>query len=254
MTAPTAIAAVISHGQTEKLFAIQLIRTWLATKGTAPSRTSASDRSSRRSAMRSVRMRRSSRTQLLEGPLRVLTQHRVRVLSELLHHGLLCSAAAVPKCDERVATQVARVVGGHVQAVEPPDELVALPRQPLDERDVRCRVARRLRPAAALLDAAVPRAQVLADVAAVDLRAELRAVLRRDRLGRLGPVGEALRRVEGSRLVERAGRAGIDAERAGAAIELERRRRLDLDVGDQRSEDDPGTVAPRDQHRVLSVE
>ena len=47
---------------------------------------------------------------------------------------------------------------------------------------------------------------------------------------------------------------GVDAEPALAAVELERRGRLDLDVGDERAEDDPRAVAPRDQHRVLAVE
>ena len=42
--------------------------------------------------------------------------------------------------------------------------------------------------------------------------------------------------------------------RATTAVELERRGRLDLDVGDERPEDDPGAVFARDQHRVLAVE
>ena len=106
----------------------------------------------------------------------------------------------------------------------------------------------------ALLDPAVPRADVLADVAAVD-RASSGArygsgIARR----RLRPVGEAAGRVERPRLVERAGRAGLDAERAGAAVGVERRRRLDLGVRDERPEHDPGAVAARDQERVLAVE
>src|SRR2546429_242432 len=68
------------------------------------------------------------------------------------------------------------------------------------------------------------------------------------------PVREAPRRVEGAGLVERSGRAGVDAETARAAVEIERRRRLELDVRDERPEDDPGAVAPRDQECVLAVE
>ena len=42
--------------------------------------------------------------------------------------------------------------------------------------------------------------------------------------------------------------------RARPAVELERRRRLDLDVGDERPEHDPGAVPLGDQQRVLAVE
>src|SRR5439155_11937314 len=105
-----------------------------------------------------------------------------------------------------------------------------------------------------LLDPAVPRADVLADVAPVDLGTELAPVLLRDRAGRLRPVGEAARRIERARLVERPRRAGLDAERARAAVELERRGALDLCLRDERAEDDPRPMAARDQHRVLAVE
>ena len=107
---------------------------------------------------------------------------------------------------------------------------------------------------AALLDPAVPRADVLADVAAVHLGSELAAVLLGNRARRLRPVREAARRVERARLVERSRGAGLDAERARAAVELERRGALDLRVRDERPEHDPGPVTPRDQHRVLAVE
>jgi len=76
----------------------------------------------------------------------------------------------------------------------------------------------------------------------------------RDGLRRLCPVGKTARRVERARLVEGAGGARVDAEPAGAAVELERRRRLDLDVRDERSEHDPRSEAFRDQQRVLPVE
>ena len=85
---------------------------------------------------------------------------------------------------------------------------------------------------AALLHPPVPWADVLADVATVDLRAEVRAVLGGRRSWRLRPVREAARRVEGSGLVERAGGAGVDAEPALATVEVERRRRFELDVRD----------------------
>src|SRR5207302_8795340 len=70
----------------------------------------------------------------------------------------------------------------------------------------------------------------------------------------LSPVGETLGRVERSGLVERAGRAGINAEPALAAVELERRRGLELEVGDERAEHDPRAEAPRDEQRALAVE
>src|SRR5256885_8958317 len=91
-------------------------------------------------------------------------------------------------------------------------------------------------PAPSLLEAAVPRTDVLADVAPIHLRAERGPEIFRDRRRRLGPVREASRRVKGSRLVERAGRASIDANTAVATIGLERRGRLQLDVGDERAE------------------
>src|SRR5204862_227125 len=62
------------------------------------------------------------------------------------------------------------------------------------------------------------------------------------------------RGVERAGLVQRVRRARLDAERARAAVDAERRGRLDLDVGHERAEDDPGTVAARDQERVLAVE
>src|SRR6476660_8514478 len=95
---------------------------------------------------------------------------------------------------------------------------------------------------ATLLDAAVPRADVLADVAAVDLRAEVLAVVVRDRRRRLCPVREALRRVERPRLVERMCRACVEAEAALTAVCVERRRRLELEIRHERPEHDPRAV------------
>src|SRR5207248_2422946 len=90
-----------------------------------------------------------------------------------------------------------------------------------------------------LLHAAIPRTHVLADVAPVHLCAERCAEVLGDRVGCLRPVGETARRIERPGLVERAGWARVDAEPAGAAVRLEPRRRLELDVGHERAEDDP---------------
>jgi hypothetical protein len=55
-------------------------------------------------------------------------------------------------------------------------------------------------------------------------------------------------------LVECSRRARVDAEPAGAAVEIERRAALDLGGGDDRPEDDPGSVATGDEQGVLPVE
>src|SRR6185312_15436144 len=47
---------------------------------------------------------------------------------------------------------------------------------------------------------------------------------------------------------------GVDAEPALAAVEIERRRGLELDVRHERPEHDPGAVPARDEERVLAVE
>ena len=109
-------------------------------------------------------------------------------------------------------------------------------------------------PGPALLDAAVPRAHVLADVASVDAVVEPVHDVVRHLARRLRPVGEAPRRVEDAGLVEGVGGAGVDAERAGAAARRDRRRGLDLDVRDERPEHDPGPVGAGDEHRVLADE
>ena len=162
--------------------------------------------------------------------------------------------ARVSGRDERVAAQVARILAREVQALVALAQLLVAGLEPLDERHVRLGVGGRSRVLAALLDPAVPRADVLADVAAVHLGSELAAVLLGNRARRLRPVREAARRVERARLVERSRGAGLDAERARAAVELERRGALELRVRDERPEHDPGSVTPRDQHRVLAVE
>src|SRR5262249_24122148 len=132
--------------------------------------------------------------------------------------------------------------------------LVGVTTQPVHERDMRGRIVGELLAGATLLDTPVPRAHVLTDVAAVHLRAELAAVLHGWRRRSLRPVAEATGGVERSRLVERAARAGVDAEPALSAVEVERRRRLELDVGDERAEHDPRAVPAGDEQRVLPVE
>ena len=67
--------------------------------------------------------------------------------------------------------------------------------------------------------AAIERANVLADVAAEDPRANRRALLGRNRLAKLDrQIGDALPRVETIGLDDRARRAGVDAGPAGAAV------------------------------------
>ncbi len=161
-------------------------------------------------------------------------------------------AARVSERDDRVPPQPARIVPRDVQ----PRDQVGLDRslggKPGEQVDVGGLVGRQA--GAAPLDAPVPRTDVLADVAAVHLRAERRAVGLRDRLGHLRPVGEAAGRVEHARLVERTRRAGLDAAGAGAAALGHRHGQLELQFGHERPEHDPRAVAARDQHRVLAVE
>ena len=94
-------------------------------------------------------------------------------------------------------------------------------------------------PGAPLLNPAIPGADVLADVAAVDLRLQGLAVGLGRVVGRLRPVREAFGRIERPRLVEGSRGTGVDAEGAGAAVERKPRRRLQLPVRDERAKDDP---------------
>ena len=162
------------------------------------------------------------------------------------------AGAGVAERDDRVALEPAWVVARDVEPAQEGVVEAAFGVEPADEVDVRGVVGRPI--GAPPLHPAVPRADVLADVAAVDLRAERRAVRLRDRLGHLRPVREAPCGVEHAGLVERAGRARVDAARARAAAFGNGRRRLELGGGDERAEHDPGAVAARDQHRVLAVE
>ena len=160
--------------------------------------------------------------------------------------------AGVAECDESVSLQPARIVARDIEA---PQQVVVEPVlvvEDRDEIDVRGGIGRAA--GAPAFDSAIPGADVLADVASVELRAERLAVGLGNRLRHLCPVGEAAGCVENARLVERAGRTGIDAAGAGAATRRHRRRRLELRGGDERPEDDPRAVPLRDQQRVLPVE
>jgi NADPH:quinone reductase-like Zn-dependent oxidoreductase len=181
----------------------------------------------------------------------MLAQKVVPVVEIRLDGGALRLAAHIARRNECVPAQPAAVVPRHVEPGVAAAKLDRVGTQPVDERDVRlCRS----RIVAALLDPAVPWTHVLANVAPVDLGVETRAVRLGDGGRRLRPVGEAARRVENAGLVERAGRARVDAEPARTAVEVERRRVLQLGVGHERAEHDPGAVAARDQQRVLAVE
>src|SRR5205823_15097190 len=114
--------------------------------------------------------------------------------------------AGVSERDERIAAQVARVVLRHVEAVVSRGQRRAVALEPIRKTDVRLGAVRQRILRTTLLDAAVPGTDVLTDVASVNLRAQLGAVLLGYRGRRLRPVGEALRRIHEPRLVERAGR------------------------------------------------
>ena len=184
----------------------------------------------------------------------MLAQQVIITVQVWLDSRALGRAADVAGRDERVALQPAGVVARHEQAVVPRRKLTRVGTEPVDERNVRLGAVGLQAAVSTFLDAAVPWAHVLADVAAIDLRAEVLAVWLGHRRGGLRPVGKAALGVERARLVKRAGRTRVDAEAAVAAVQSERRCRLELDVGDDRAEHDPGPVALRDQERVLPVE
>ena len=124
-------------------------------------------------------------------------------------HGDVAQPALVADAPDRAALH-ARV------------ELLARPREELDERRVveavahrgEIRLGRRLREA-------VPRAHELAVVAAIDAVADQRAQLLGDAPCELdGEVGDAAPRVELVGRDDRAGGADVDAARAGAAMSV----------------------------------
>src|SRR5436305_3942569 len=123
-----------------------------------------------------------------ERPARVLRDELVLAGGSALECGNVLRAAGVAERDGRVPAEPARVALRDVQALEP----LAIPFEPGDEIDMGVALGKFGAP---LLHAVVPRADVLADVAAVRLRAEQGAVRLGDRGGRLRPVGEAERRI-----------------------------------------------------------
>src|SRR5207237_787099 len=115
-----------------------------------------------------------------ERPAGVLAQQRILAVGVMLNELRVLGAAAVPERDERVPAQVARIVLRYEEAFVPADELLVGGLEPLDQRDVRLGAGRRRLAGTALLDPAVPRTDVLADVAAVDLVAELGPIVLRN--------------------------------------------------------------------------
>src|SRR5438477_175091 len=109
--------------------------------------------------------------------------------------------------DRRVPLEQAAVVARDVQPPVALAQLVWVGREPVGERDVRLGAGRQARLCATLLDAAVPRADVLADVAAVHLCAEPRAVVVRHLVLRLRPASRAAPRMRPTRCSAGAGRA-----------------------------------------------
>ena len=130
----------------------------------------------------------------------MLREHRVVVLGVALEQRQVLGPAHVAERDQGVAFQPARLVARDVQPLVVIDDRASVGFEPGDEVDVA--VCRGVVVAPSLLDAAVPRADVLADVASVDLCAERGTVALGDRCRRLRPVREALRSVERSGLVE----------------------------------------------------
>ena len=164
-------------------------------------------------------------------------------------------ASAVPERHEGVAPQPARVVPWDEEPVE-------LARQPLLRLP---RASRRATQRAPRRRRAADRRAASRRRGSTGRRPGRCRSRRRDprghpsrRRGSLPPSASS-RRGNGSRRArrarsERSRRARVDAERAAPAAGVERRRRLELDVGDERPEHDPRPVGARDQHRVLADE
>src|SRR5205814_4911112 len=108
----------------------------------------------------------ASLTDAPECPARVLGEQLVVGVGVAAQQRLVLARADVAERDERVAAKPARVVLRDVQPVVLVDERAAVAFEPCDEIDVGA--ALRRVPRSALLDPAVPGADLLADVAAVD--------------------------------------------------------------------------------------
>ena len=188
-----------------------------------------------------------------ERPLRVLAQQRVVALRVRLGELRGARRRRVAERDERVAAQVARVVARDVQALVARAQLLVVGLEPVDERHVRLGVRARARPRGA--------SRSRGSTGRRPGRCRSRRRGRRAPRGTprgSGPApasstrGSASRRACPARRARRSGRRRCRACRSRSR--LERRRRLELGVGDERAEHDPRAVAPRDQHRVLAVE
>src|SRR2546423_4357206 len=151
--------------------------------------------------------------QPLERPLGMLAQKVVVPGCVLCERRPVLGPARVAESDERVPSQVAPVVPRHVEPLVALAKLLAPALEPVDERDCGLGLGRERLVRAAPFDPAVPGADVLADVTAVDAVAERAPVLVGDGLARLRPVREAAGGVERARLVESVGGTRLDAER-----------------------------------------
>src|SRR5947209_350010 len=109
----------------------------------------------------------------------MLAQQLVVTRQERLEQVAVCRSPSIAKRDERVPPQIGRVVLRHVESLVASTQLVRLPPQPVHKRHMRFGPVRGLTPGTSLLDTAVPRTDVLTDVAAVHLRTELGAILGR---------------------------------------------------------------------------
>src|SRR3954451_12222563 len=145
-------------------------------------------------------------------PFRLLAEQLVLARQEGLGQVGIVAGAGVAESHERVPAEVARIVAWHIEAVVPLRELGRIVTKPIGQSDVRLPPGGRRFGGPTLFDPAIPRTDVLADVAAVDLRTERLAVVRGDGLRGLRPIRQAAGGVQHTRFDERIGRTGVDAE------------------------------------------
>src|SRR5439155_11401343 len=122
-----------------------------------------------------------ARPKSIERPLRVLAQERVRVVDVPGCSPRLVRPTDVAHRDKRVPAQISRIVPRDVEPVVALDEPLPVCLEPFDEGNRRLSAGGQRFFPPPPLDAAVPRTDVLADVAAVDAVLEPRPVLDRDR-------------------------------------------------------------------------
>src|SRR4051812_10049061 len=161
-------------------------------------------------------------------PFRLLAEQLVLARQEGLREDGIVAGAGVAESHERVPAEIARIVARHIEPVVPPRKLCRIVTEPVGQPDVRLASGSRRLGGPAPFDPAIPRTDVLADVAAVDLCAERLAVVRGDGLRGLRPVRQAPGGIQHAWFDEGIGRTGVDAERARAAAGVERSGRLDL--------------------------